>query len=168
MQISISNAIRGKRNSNTYNKLISLFIERGIPLNYVFEAKSCLQSTLINLNLTYIPQLISSPVLTGDDYLGGTLSVSNGIYDGITPFVYSYQWYLDDVIIVGAESNTYVTQEEGVYNCSVAVLNDFGRFISFSNSITVSIIPSFISRVIADGGTFEAESCLITQIDNLL
>lgn len=168
MQISISNAIRGKRNSNTYNKLISLFIERGVPLNCVFEAKSCLQSTLIKLNLTYIPQLISSPVLSGDDYLYGTLSVSNGVYNGISPFAYSYQWYLNDVIIVGAETNTYVTEEEGVYTCSVAVLNDFGRFISFSNSITVSIIPSFISRVLADGGTFEAESCLISQIDNLL
>jgi hypothetical protein len=30
------------------------------------------------------------------------------------------------------------------------------------------IIIDFISRVLADGGTFEAESCLITQIQELI
>jgi hypothetical protein len=31
-----------------------------------------------------------------------------------------------------------------------------------------SIINAFKTRVLADGGTFEAESCLITQIQGLL
>jgi len=168
MQISISNAIRGKRNSNTYNKLISLFIERGIPLNCVFEAKECLQATLIELNLTYIPVLTSNTVLSGGDYVGATLSVSSDVFNGITPFVYSYQWSLDGVTIPGATSSTYLTEDEGLFSCSVAVVNDYGRAVGFSNSIAVSIIPSFIARVVADGGIFEAESCLITQIDNLL
>lgn len=168
MQISISNVIKGKRNSNTYNKLISIFIKRGIPLNCVFEAKACLQATLIDLKLTYIPVLTSNPVLSGGDYVGATLSVSNGVFDGITPFVYSYQWYLDGVAIPGATSSTYLTEDEGFFSCSVAVVNDYGRAVGFSNSIGVSIIPSFMARVASDGGEFEAESCLITQIDSLL
>ena len=168
MQISISNTIRGNSNSNTYNKLISIFIKRGLPFGYIFEAKQCLKNTLIDLNLTYIPVVISSPVLSGSDYVGSTLSVSNGIFDGISPFTYQYQWYLNGIAIPGANTNSYLTEDEGLFNCSVAVTNDYGRDIVFSNSIDVSIIPSFIARVTADGGNFEAESCLNTQINSLL
>jgi hypothetical protein len=48
--------------------------------------------------------------------------------------------------------------------------------ISISNSIRgfrsgnliKKIVKDFKARVLADGGTFEAESCLITQIQELL
>jgi hypothetical protein len=50
-------------------------------------------------------------------------------------------------------------------------------FIAISNSISSlksggkkakNLVKAFKARVLSDGGTFEAESCLITQIQELL
>jgi hypothetical protein len=35
-------------------------------------------------------------------------------------------------------------------------------------NIVQAIVDAFKTRVLADGGTFEAESCLITQIQELI
>jgi hypothetical protein len=169
MFIAIANAIGIAKNNNNVNKLIAMFQARGASVpNSVFEAASCLKATLNELNLTYIPALLTSPQISGGDYVGALITATTGTYDGISPFTYTYQWYLDDEIIVGATGSTYTTDDQGVLKCFVSAFNDFGVNSNFTNSINITIVDSFIARVEADGGVFEAEACLISQIDNLL
>lgn len=53
----------------------------------------------------------------------------------------------------------------------MALMNAIGNFIGASQTVAVNavlaIINAFKSRVAADSGTFEAESCLNTTITNL-
>jgi hypothetical protein len=51
--------------------------------------------------------------------------------------------------------------------CRVTATNIKGNANANSNTIKESTIVNFKARVSADSGTFEAESCLITQIRTL-
>jgi hypothetical protein len=51
----------------------------------------------------------------------------------------------------------------------IAISNSIGSLKSGGkNAKTKNLVKAFKARVLADGGTFEAESCLITQIQELL
>jgi WD40-like Beta Propeller Repeat/RTX calcium-binding nonapeptide repeat (4 copies) len=60
-----------------------------------------------------------TPLVTGTNVLGETLSVATGTFTGSTPFTYSYQWRRCDaagtlpscVAIPGATSSTYILKE---------------------------------------------------------
>jgi hypothetical protein len=43
----------------------------------------------------------------------------------------------------------------------------YGTYISLSGSLEQSLINAFTARVAADGGTFEAETCLLNQLTAL-
>jgi hypothetical protein len=42
------------------------------------------------------------------------------------------------------------------------------KTVTFKSNVVKNIVKDFKARVLADGGTFEAESCLITQIQELI
>ena len=115
--------------------IINTFKSRVLADGGTFEAESCLKTTLESLNLQYPPLLIESPVVTGNNYAGQTLTTTNGVFDGITPLVYTYQWLLDGSPILGATSSTYVVTSNGTISCKVTATNSFGSSSSTSNEI---------------------------------
>jgi hypothetical protein len=138
MQISISNAIKGSRTSSVVVKLIKSFKTRVALEGGTFEAQSCLKTTLEALDLQYPPLVVEAPVISGDNYAGSTLSTTNGVFDGITPMTYTYQWYLDGSPISGATSSTYTTTGGGNLTCQVKATNSFGSNIVISNSVEIT------------------------------
>jgi hypothetical protein len=117
------------------SKLIRDFKARVAAEGGTFEAESCLKATLETLDLQYLPLVVEAPVISGDNYAGSTLSTTNGVFDGITPFIYTYQWLLDGNPILGATSNTYVVANNGTLSCKVTATNSFGNASSISNEI---------------------------------
>ena len=115
--------------------IINTFKSRVLADGGTFESESCLKTTLESLNLQYPPLLIESPVISGDNYAGQTLTTTNGVFDGITPLVYTYQWLLDGSPILGATSSTYVVTSNGTVSCKVTATNSFGSSSSTSNEI---------------------------------
>ena len=61
----------------------------------------------------------ATPLVTGSNVVGQTLSVATGTFSGSTPFTYGYQWRRCDaagtlpscVAIPGATSATYILQQ---------------------------------------------------------
>jgi hypothetical protein len=51
----------------------------------------------------------------------------------------------------------------------IAISNSIGSLKSGGkNAKAKNLVKAFKARVLSDGGTFEAESCLVEQIKNLL
>ena len=113
------------------------------------------------------------PVISGDALVGNTLSTTSGTWTSDTGInSYLYQWTRDGVDIDSATSTTYTLVEEDRLKtiiCKVAATDSNGTSVYInSNSLFEGTVNAFKLRVLADGGTFESESFLITQIENLL
>ena len=115
--------------------LIKSFKTRVSADGGTFEAESCLKTTLKSLDLQYPPIVIEAPVVSGANYAGSTVTTTNGVFDGITPLTYTYQWFLDGSPILGATSSTYTVTSNGNLTCKVTATNDFGSASSTSNSL---------------------------------
>lgn len=135
MIIAIGNYIGRNSGGSKISKLIKDFKTRVALDGGTFEAESCLKTTLESLNLQYPPLLITAPVVSGNNYSGQTLTTTNGVFDGITPLVYTYQWLLNGSPILGANSSTYVVTGNGTISCKVTATNSFGSASSTSNEI---------------------------------
>ena len=68
------------------------------------------------------PSVSVMPLLSGNAFVGETLSVTAGTWAGYPAPVVSYQWFVDGVEVVGETSSSYVVQpsDEG-FNVSVQV-----------------------------------------------
>lgn len=121
------------------------------------------------------PVNIVPPVVSGVGIVGQTLSSTTGTWSGSVPISYSYQWKRNGSPILGANSSSYllVTADGGTnITCAVTATNTKGAMSSNSNTISVIsyeqfLANEFIDRVILDGGTFEAETCLVSQLTTL-
>lgn len=120
-----------------------------------------------------VPVNTVAPVISGSVSIGSTLTSTTGTWTSDTGVIgYLYQWYRGDLPISGATSNSYILVTADLYNnvvCKVAATDTDGTsaYVS-SNTLLISGIPEFMTRVIADGGVFEAESCLLTQLESLV
>jgi len=73
------------------------------------------------------------PIITGSLVVGGTLSVSNGIWTN-SPTSFTYQWFWDDTgaPIIGATSSTYLLKSTDVghsIHATVTAVNSGGSSI---------------------------------------
>lgn len=87
-----------------------------------------------------LPVNVNLPVLTGPAVVGSTVSVTTGDWAN-EPVSYTYQWYLDDLAITGASSDTLVVPNEvdGILNVGVAASNPAGDGLEvFSNSLLIT------------------------------
>jgi hypothetical protein len=123
------------QNGSYIDALILQFKTRVASEGGVFQAEACLKATLKSLDLQYKPIAIEAPVISGGNYAGSTVSTTNGVFDGITPLTYTYQWLLDGSPILGATSSTYIVTSNGNLTCKVTATNDFGSANSTSNSL---------------------------------
>jgi hypothetical protein len=84
------------------------------------------------------------PVVTGTNKVGETLTSTSGTWVSDESISYSYQWYRDGILIVGATSNTYLlteADEDSDIYCRVTALSD-----SVSKSKISNVIRSIEAR----------------------
>jgi len=90
------------------------------------------------------PSNHGSPRITGDNYVGSTLVSDNGIWQGLQPITYAFQWKRCDafgnldscVAIPGATTNTYVLQQadlDKTIRVFVTATNAVASVTQFSN-----------------------------------
>lgn len=87
------------------------------------------------------PTVISSPYIYGDNYVGGTLNLVAGTYDGDEPIVLTYQWLRNGFDIAGATGSTYVLVPDDAgtnVQCAVNAANAYGNITVYSNSLAIS------------------------------
>ena len=113
-----------------------------------------------------------APVISGTALVGNTLTSTTGTWTSDTGVIsYLYQWTRDGVNISGATNSTYTlvfADRVRTIRCRVAATDTDGTssYIN-SNALLERTVEDFEVRVLADGGIFEAKSCLITFVQNL-
>lgn len=92
-----------------------------------------------------IPPLVTStPELFDPNSSDVQLNVSNGAWSGLSSTtVFSYQWFYNNVEIVGASSNSLSIPsiQPGIYFCSISVSDGITTVSAISNQFTVSLDP---------------------------
>jgi len=63
-------------------------------------------------------------------------TLNDELYSNFTDTLFTYQWYLDGMIIIGANDTTFIPTESGMYTLGVT----YGMDSLFSNSIEIIII----------------------------
>lgn len=91
-----------------------------------------------------VPHNLKTPVLSGEEQVGQTLTVDVGVWGGADTITFSYQWQLDSgsgfANITDATSSSYTIQagDEGSdLRCVVTGTNGDGSDSANSNSVTV-------------------------------
>lgn len=119
-----------------------------------------------------VPVNTIAPVISGTALVGNTLTSTTGTWTSDTGVTgYLYQWTRDGVNISGATNSTYTlvfADRVRTIRCMVAAIDSDGTsaYVN-SNSLLERTVEDFEARVLADGGTFEAKSCLVTFVQNL-
>ena len=99
------------------------------------------------------PTVITNPYIYGDNYVGGTLILNAGVYDGDEPLVYMYQWLKDGFDIPSATANTYTLvsgDESKVVSCRVNVSNAYGNIDTYSNQMLIEATIPAPSPMVTD------------------
>lgn len=89
------------------------------------------------------PYNTTAPAITGQPYLGSTITCSQGIWSG-NPTSYSYQWLRAGVAISGATTNSYTTSaadDAKAVSCRVTAVNAIASISVVSNSVVISPPP---------------------------
>lgn len=87
-----------------------------------------------------IPVVLDYPVISGNPEIGQTLTSSTGLWAN-DPVSYSYQWYVNDVSVVGATSSTWVIDAEidDIVTVGVVSSNSAGNSVQgISDGVLIS------------------------------
>jgi hypothetical protein len=79
-----------------------------------------------------------APVTNGTTTVGSVLSCTEGTWTGTPTPAFTYQWYADDVLIVGETANTYTIPIDDVgamLECRVTGTNAAGSDVGISNEV---------------------------------
>lgn len=91
------------------------------------------------------PSNDTPPTVSGDSYLGATITTTDGAWSGNPDPVLTYTWYRNGVVIPGETGTTYTTKlidEGAVITSQVTATNDLGSVSEFSsNSVTIVSLP---------------------------
>ena len=94
----------------------------------------------IFLPLAEIPVSALPPTISGDPQVGQTLTCSAGLFDGVPPPAFSYQWLRDGLAIAGATASDYTVQAADQGDslvCEVTATNSAGRQAATSASVAI-------------------------------
>lgn len=101
------------------------------------------------LIVRYAPNFTTNVLLTGEAGIPSWLECSPGVVDASPQAFRSYQWYSDNVIIIGAITNRFQTSnayDGKVLKCIVRAFNLLGEDFSESNTITATVIEPIFLR----------------------
>lgn len=130
------------------------------------SALDCLKAIVNAPPLVSVPVNLTVPIITGNNWEGQTLSVTNGTWSG-SPTGYSYQWTANGTSIGGATDSTLVLasgQAETVVRCVVTAINSAGS-TGTTSSPTSNIIgaPTTIFSTSLTGWYDPSDAASITQ-----
>lgn len=114
-----------------------------------------------------IPVNSVAPIISGSDYVTTTLTTTNGTWSN-TPTSFSYQWYRNTTLIVGATSSSYtLVQADADFEvkCKVTAINASGSGVADSNSI---YIYDFNYNEVYTSGYGVAPSLAVSKFQNKL
>lgn len=102
------------------------------------------------------PVFTSPPQITGNPYLGQTVTGTGGVVTG-GGISRTYRWLLDDVPIVGQTGNTLLIVEDyengGELKFEVTATNTVGSAVSTSSAVVILWPPEYVSGGTISGGT---------------
>lgn len=99
----------------------------------------------------YIPPEKKPPVPTVLPYItyttleiGSVLTVNDGVWEGVTPITFLYQWFVDGSAVDGETTNTYTIlagdEDKPIY-CRVIAQNTDGQYTTQTNSVILETAP---------------------------
>jgi len=116
------------------------------------------------------PEISTAPVISGNDYVGQTLSTTNGTWLN-SPTSYNYQWYRGTTPI-GTNTNTYtqVTADAGqLITCVVTAINSGGSEPATSSNSVYTFDADFqVVRSFAIGAGYTMPSTTQLRLFNQL
>lgn len=83
-----------------------------------------------------------TPILSGVFQVGEVISCSTGSWSGTKPIVYTYQWKIDGVNVIGETNDTYtivLADDTKTLTCLVTATNDLGSVSQLSNARVVGV-----------------------------
>lgn len=104
------------------------------------------------LTVQSAPSNLIKPVLSGSAEVGGTLSVSNGLWSGTPTIVFTYQWKQNGAPIGGETANTLLIDASYAGNtitCEVTATNNAGAASSTTNGAIAFILPTIAGFTIS-------------------
>jgi hypothetical protein len=113
-----------------------------------------------------IPINTEAPVVTGDNFIDATLSVSDGSWDD-SPDSFSYQWKRNGSNITGAHSSTYELRSADLgkqITCTVTATNAFGS-ASADSANTIYDVTYSTDGTISGGVVTESHLLSPLRID---
>jgi hypothetical protein len=100
----------------------------------------------------YVPPANNPPFPTISPFLvyttlaeGSVLTVNQGVWDGVEPITYVYQWFVDGLGVDGETNITYTLLAgdiDKVVYCRVIATNSDGSYVANSNSVTYTVVPT--------------------------
>jgi hypothetical protein len=111
------------------------------------NAAGSTSATSSGVNAANVPSNSVAPAITGNPYVGQTLTVSDGTWsaNGATISGYTYQWKRDGVAISGATASTHVVVSGDIstsLTCTVTATNAAGSANATSSGVTGADVPS--------------------------
>ena len=87
-----------------------------------------------------IPINVLAPELRGTFISGSTIGCKTGEWLN-DPIVYKYQWYRNEDVIFGEETDRYILTSDDIdttISCLVIAINEFGKGSEFSNGVYIT------------------------------
>lgn len=112
------------------------------------------------------PMNLSPPTVSGTTAQGQSLTASSGVWDGVSPISYTYQWHRDGALIGGATTAAYTVQLADV-GAAVSVLvtaaNAAGAGTATSAAVVIGVGQALTDLPIAPTARWHPAFSAVTQ-----
>jgi hypothetical protein len=101
-------------------------------------------------------ELLTAPIISGDTFVGDTLTSTDGTWKGRPTITFAYQWRRNSVDILGATNSTYILVGADYANsidCVVTATNPVGDLEASSNALAPiqGILPTNVIAPVISG-----------------
>ena len=138
-------------NNNLINPLPNPFVSASQTIKAVVENPlntSCSASTLIELVVNARPEVtaVSENFICSKDI--SSITISSGLTNANIA-AFSYKWYLNNTLVIGATNETITVNVDGIYTCEITNIQS-GCLSTTTNKVVFSEKPQSINLIIND------------------